>query len=132
MISLPNGHLSMASATIVDGVSAHSGDPPCEGLSVVELARGTSDLGLGLAGGVPGMVLAELGATVVRVVDDRPGTIDDHVAWGRVWHRHKQIVTTDDPAQIRELLRTADVALAYGAEAIVEGQGLGFHDVGPR
>ena len=34
------------------------------GLSVVEVAVGASDLGLGLAGGVPGMILADLGADV--------------------------------------------------------------------
>ena len=31
--------------------------PPLAGLTVVEVAVGVTDLGLGLAGGVPGMVL---------------------------------------------------------------------------
>jgi crotonobetainyl-CoA:carnitine CoA-transferase CaiB-like acyl-CoA transferase len=45
---------------------------PLAGLSVVEVAVGASDLGLGLAGGVPGMILADLGASVVRVADATP------------------------------------------------------------
>ena len=45
---------------------------PCAGLSVVEVAVGTSDLGLGLVAGVPGMILADLGASVTRVVGAAP------------------------------------------------------------
>ena len=54
---------------------------PCAGLSVVEVAVGVTDLGLGLAGGVPGMMLADLGAAVTRVV----GT-------GRVARRRRRAV----------------------------------------
>ena len=45
-----------------DGVSARRPRRRAPGLSVVEVAVGMSDLGLGLAGGVPGMILADLGA----------------------------------------------------------------------
>ena len=102
---------------------------PCAGLSVVEVVVGTSELGLGLAGGVPGMILADLGADVVRVVGDAPLPIDAGVPWGRPWHRDKRIVATDDADEIRALLADADVALVYGPEALVEGRGLGSRDL---
>lgn len=103
---------------------------PCTGLTVVELATGVSEVGLGLASGVPGMILADLGASVTRITG--PSTpLDDHVEWGRVWHREKRPVTTDDPARIRDLLARADVALVYGPETLVEQQGLGFAQVQP-
>ena len=41
---------------------------PLHGVRVVEVAVGVSDLGLGHAGGVPGRLFADLGATVTRVV----------------------------------------------------------------
>ena len=55
---------------------------PCAGLSVVEVAIGVSDLGLGMAGGVPGMMLADLGADVTRVVGTSRPAIDRHGADG--------------------------------------------------
>jgi hypothetical protein len=36
----------------------------CADVSVVEIVLGASDLGLGMAGGVPGMILGDLGARV--------------------------------------------------------------------
>ncbi|SEG83873.1 Crotonobetainyl-CoA:carnitine CoA-transferase CaiB [Thermomonospora echinospora] len=104
-------------------------DPPCGGLSVVEVAAGTSELGLGLAGGVPGMLLGDLGADVVRVVGARPVPLDADVPWGRAWHRDKRIVATDDRDEICELLRGADVALVYGPEELVERRGLGHREL---
>ncbi len=102
---------------------------PAAGLAVVEVAVGASDLGLGLAGGVPGMVLADLGATVTRVVGTAAPAVDGHLSWGRAWHRDKHVVATDDPVEIRSLLGAADVALVYGPEALVEGRGLGWPDL---
>jgi crotonobetainyl-CoA:carnitine CoA-transferase CaiB-like acyl-CoA transferase len=99
---------------------------PLAGLTVVELAAGTSDLGLGAAGGVPGMLLADLGARVTRVTGTAPLPLDQDVTWRRAWHRDKQIAATDDRDTIFALLRDADVALAYGPEALVEGRGLGY------
>ncbi|MBF4996452.1 CoA transferase [Nocardia sp. BSTN01] len=104
-----------------------SSERPCADLTVVEIAVGISDLGLGLAGGLPGMLLADLGASVIRVVGEAV-PIDTDVPWGRVWHRDKRIVTTTGAAEISALLRTADVALVYGAEELVEARGLGFRD----
>ncbi|MGI8329419.1 CoA transferase [Actinomadura scrupuli] len=110
-------------------MSAPAAVPPCVGLSVVELAAGTSDLGLGPAGGVPGMVLADLGASVVRVVGAAAMPIDRDVPWGRAWHRDKRVIATDDRDEVSALLRDADVALVYGPEALVERRGLGHRDL---
>jgi crotonobetainyl-CoA:carnitine CoA-transferase CaiB-like acyl-CoA transferase len=101
---------------------------PCAGLSVVEVAVGTSDLGLGLVAGIPGMILGDLGASVTRVVGSAPD-IDAHVPWGRAWHRDKEIVSEEDAARIAARLDTADVAIVYGAESDVEGRGLGSLDL---
>lgn len=102
---------------------------PCAGLTVVEVAVGASELGLGPAAGVPGMALADLGADVIRVTGTRPVEIDLHVPWGRAWHRDKRIVPTDDPGEILGLMAAADVALVYGPEHLVEGRHLGYRDV---
>jgi crotonobetainyl-CoA:carnitine CoA-transferase CaiB-like acyl-CoA transferase len=102
---------------------------PCSDLTVVEVAVGVSDLGLGLAGGVPGMILADLGANVTRVVGCEAPPIDEHLSWGRAWHRDKRTAVTDDAGEIRTLLGEADVAFVYGPEDLVEGRGLGWRDL---
>jgi crotonobetainyl-CoA:carnitine CoA-transferase CaiB-like acyl-CoA transferase len=107
----------------------HAANQPCAGLTVVELAVGVSDLGLGLAGGLPGRLLADLGASVVRITGAQPVPIDSAVPWGRVWHRDKKLAATDDRDEAFALLREADVVLAYGAEELVEARGLGYRDV---
>ncbi|HEV2244864.1 MAG TPA: CoA transferase [Streptosporangiaceae bacterium] len=100
---------------------------PLAGLSVVEVAAGTSDLGLGLAGGVPGMILADLGASVVRVAGALP--IDSGLPWGLAWHRDKHVIATSDRDEVFALLRDSDVALVYGPEELVEGRSLGYRDL---
>jgi crotonobetainyl-CoA:carnitine CoA-transferase CaiB-like acyl-CoA transferase len=102
---------------------------PLAGLSVVEVALGTSELGLGLAGGLPGMVLAGLGASVVRVASAAPVPIDEGLPWGLAWHRDKHVVATDDRDEVFALLRHADAALVYGPEALVDGRRLGYRDL---
>jgi crotonobetainyl-CoA:carnitine CoA-transferase CaiB-like acyl-CoA transferase len=107
-----------------------SNDParPLTGTAVVELAIGVSELGLGAAGGVPGMLLADLGAEVTRVVG-APVPIDEQLTWTRVWHRDKQTVQVDDAAEVLDRLRAADLIIAYGPEDLVEARGLGFDAV---
>ncbi len=102
---------------------------PLEGVRVVEVAVGVSDLGLGMAGGVPGRLLADLGAAVTRVVGTAPVELDRDVTWGRTWHRGKEVVRTDDAAEVERLLSDADVALVYGPEHLVEERGLGYDDL---
>jgi crotonobetainyl-CoA:carnitine CoA-transferase CaiB-like acyl-CoA transferase len=102
---------------------------PLDGIGVVEVAVGVSDLGLGHAGGVPGRVLADLGATVTRIAGPAGAGLDAGVPWGRVWHRGKRVVATGDAAEVRDHLLRADVAFVYGSEPLVEGRGLGWCDV---
>jgi crotonobetainyl-CoA:carnitine CoA-transferase CaiB-like acyl-CoA transferase len=99
---------------------------PLDGISVVEVANSTSILGLGLAAGVPGMLLRQLGATVIRTAGRTDPALDRDVQWNQVWNRGKDIVLTDDPARIREMLVAADIAIVYGDEARVEQRGLGY------
>src|SRR5579863_10127052 len=75
------------------------------------------------------MVLADLGADVTRVVGTAALGIDQHVEWGRAWHRDKRIVATDDPGEIRQLLHRVDAAIVYGSEALIERRGLGYTDL---
>ena len=87
---------------------------PLAGVRVVEVAVGVSDLGLGLAGGVPGRVLADLGAAVTRVVGTAP-VARRRRANGHVWH--KQVVATTrrrDPGPARRRRRRS----VYGPEAL--------------
>src|SRR3954447_20573446 len=71
------------------------------------------------------MLLADLGATVTRVVGTESVGIDRDLTWPHVWHRNKTVVRTDDAAPVRDLLREADVALVYGPQDLVEARGLG-------
>ena len=103
---------------------------PLDGIRVVEVAVGASELGLGHAGAVPGRLLADLGASVTRVVGATAPAIDAGVPWGRVWHRGKRVVATDDAAEVRNHLLDADVAFVCGGEALVEDRGLGWDDLG--
>jgi len=102
---------------------------PLAGLEVVEVAAGVSDLGLGLAGAVPGMILAGLGASVIRVTGTATAPIDAGLPWSHAWHRDKRTIATDDSQKVKALLRDADVALAYGPEELVERRGLGYGDL---
>jgi crotonobetainyl-CoA:carnitine CoA-transferase CaiB-like acyl-CoA transferase len=96
---------------------------------VAELAVGVTDLGLGLAGGLPGRLLADLGASVVRITGPARAPIDAGVPWGRAWHRGKRVVATGDRDEAFALLRDADVVLGYGPEELVEARGLGYAGV---
>jgi crotonobetainyl-CoA:carnitine CoA-transferase CaiB-like acyl-CoA transferase len=96
---------------------------------VVEVAIGTSDLGLGMAGAVPGMILADLGAHVVRIVGTETAAIDADVTWSIPWHRDKERVVADDADDVRARVAAADVALVYGPEALVEARALGAREL---
>jgi len=87
---------------------------PLAGLKVVEAAPGCSQLGLGLAIGLPGMILADLGAEVWRIDDpDAPG-IDRDLTWPRAWHRAKKVIPVQDPDAVATALAEADILLGYG------------------
>jgi crotonobetainyl-CoA:carnitine CoA-transferase CaiB-like acyl-CoA transferase len=93
-----------------------------------------------LAGPLSTMVLADLGATVVKV--ERPGTGDDTRAWGPPYddtgaatyflsvNRNKRSVTADltDPTQlraVRELAAEADVVVENFRSGVMDRLGLG-------
>ena len=105
------------SASVVSGAFA--------GLRVVELVHGATDTGLGLAGAVPGMLFASLGAEVTRITPTRAAELDADLTWTRVWHRDKHIVATDDVDELHGRLVGADIAFVYGPPTLVEDRGLG-------
>jgi crotonobetainyl-CoA:carnitine CoA-transferase CaiB-like acyl-CoA transferase len=93
---------------------------PLSGISVVEFPLDISDLGLGLAGGLPGLILSHLGASVTRVAE-RPSGIDEGLIWTDSWQRR---TTVRAWAQTADLVRTADVVIVYGDATTAETKGL--------
>jgi crotonobetainyl-CoA:carnitine CoA-transferase CaiB-like acyl-CoA transferase len=97
-----------------------------------------------LAGPLATMVLADLGATVIKV--ERPGTGDDTRAWGPPFdarggatyfasvNRNKQSVeidlgTEEGRAAVRELAATADVLVENFRPGLLDGMGLGYDEL---
>ena len=91
-----------------------------EGLRVVEVSLGVSAVGAGLAVSLPGSLLRDLGAQVLRVQSQRRSTLDAGVEFGRVWNRGKELVEVDDDdperaaATIAAVARDADVLVEIG------------------
>jgi crotonobetainyl-CoA:carnitine CoA-transferase CaiB-like acyl-CoA transferase len=102
------------------------------------------DLSRVLAGPLATMVLADLGATVIKV--ERPGTGDDTRAWGPPFdanggatyfasvNRNKQSVevdlsTEEGRAAIRELAARADVLVENFRPGLLDGMGLGYDEL---
>ncbi len=99
------------------------------GLRVIEVARGTSVVGAGLAASLPGALLRDFGAEVTRVESAVRPSLDEGVEWGRVWDRGKWIVEVEDERCARTvtaLAREADIVLLAGSEASVEREGLTY------
>jgi len=108
-----------------------------DGLRIVDFSRV-------LAGPFATMLLADLGATVVKV--ERPGTGDDTRAWGPPFddrgeatyfqsvNRNKDSValdlgTPEGAAAARELVAGADVVVENFRTGVMERLGLGYEDV---
>jgi crotonobetainyl-CoA:carnitine CoA-transferase CaiB-like acyl-CoA transferase len=100
-----------------------------------------------LAGPLATMVLADLGATVIKV--ERPGVGDDTRAWGpphddrgeatyfQSVNRNKATValdlqSQDDRARAQELADTADVVVENFRPGVMDRLGLGFDTLAPR
>lgn len=105
---------------------------PLAGLTVVEVAAEVSVVGAGLATSLPGSLLRDLGAEVLRVRTVAPGpTLDDGLELDRPWTRGKQVVevTAGDGAALADvvtcLATRADVMFLAGDERSVERNGLG-------
>jgi len=116
-----------------------SGIAPAGALDGVVVA----DFSRVLAGPYATMLLADLGADVIKV--ERPGGGDDTRAWGPPWHdeqatyflsvnRNKRSVTLDlrDPQGLltaRTLARRADVLVENFKPGAFDGMGLGYDDL---
>jgi len=120
-------------------VTQQSHDPhraALEGLVVADFSRV-------LAGPYASMLLADLGATVVKI--ERPGTGDDTRAWGPPWsdgvstyfqsvNRGKvsvvlDLADADDRARALDLCARADVVLENFRPGTMERLGLGYDEV---
>ena len=102
---------------------------PLAGIRVVEAALGVSAVAAGLASSLPGTLLRDLGADVIRVQSRDKSTLDAGIEFARVWNRGKQVLESgDDRArdQVTALARDADVLLLAGDEARVEQGGLRY------
>jgi crotonobetainyl-CoA:carnitine CoA-transferase CaiB-like acyl-CoA transferase len=101
---------------------------PLSGLRVVEVSLGLSQVGAGMAASLPGALLRDFGADVVRLQSSRRSTLDAGVEFWRVWDRGKEIVEIDDGADptdpIAALARDADVLFVCGPEELLEQRGL--------
>lgn len=103
---------------------------PLAGVRVVEVSLGASAVGTGIAGSLPGALLRDFGADVVRLRPSARSTLDEGLELQRAWDRGKEIVELrrgDDAAlteTVTALTRDADVLLLTGSEPLVEGQGL--------
>src|SRR5262249_19959271 len=108
---------------------------PLNGLKVVEVAAGLSYVGTGMAGSLPGALLRDLGADVVRVQTENRFTLDEGVEFARGWGRGKDVVTLDGSdagrwtRTITELAGDADVVFLTGSQKLIEGRGVGHRQL---
>ncbi len=103
--------------------------PALAGVRVVEVAAGISAVGAGLAGSLPGALLRDLGADVIRVQSSEACPLDAGVEYQRVWDRGKHLEVVDGKdvaATAAALARQADVVLIAGAEEWVERRRLTY------
>jgi crotonobetainyl-CoA:carnitine CoA-transferase CaiB-like acyl-CoA transferase len=82
-----------------------------------------------LAASLPGSLLRDLGAGVIRVEGPGPASLDSGVEYHRAWNRDKEVIQPDSDAAatVAELARQADVVFLAGPEAAVEAAGIGAH-----
>ncbi len=105
---------------------------PLNGIRVVEVSLGVSAVGAGLAISLPGSLMRDFGAEVVRVQSTRRSTLDQGVEFARAWDRGKEVVDADDdPERAAETVaahaRDADVVFLAGPEELIEQAGLQYH-----
>jgi crotonobetainyl-CoA:carnitine CoA-transferase CaiB-like acyl-CoA transferase len=106
---------------------------PLEGTRVVEVSLGVSAVGAGLAISLPGSLMRDFGAEVVRVQSARRSTLDAGIEFARAWDRGKEVVDVDDhdperaAATVAAHARDADVVFLAGPEELIEQAGLEYH-----
>src|SRR5260221_723098 len=105
---------------------------PLQGTRAVEVSLGVSAVGAGLAISLPGSLMRDFGAEVVRVQSARRSTLDHGVEFARAWDRGKEVVDVDDddPQRAAETVaahaRDADVVFLAGPEELIERAGLQY------
>ncbi len=105
---------------------------PLQGIRVLEVSLGISAVGAGLALALPGSLLRDFGAQVVRVQSARSSTLDAGIEFARDWNRGKEVVDVDDDdpqlcAQaVISRARDCDVLLLAGSERLIEQAGLQY------
>jgi crotonobetainyl-CoA:carnitine CoA-transferase CaiB-like acyl-CoA transferase len=105
---------------------------PLAGVRVVEVSLGISTVGAGMAASLPGALLRDLGAEVVRVESAESITLDTGIEYERAWNHGKEIVRVashDAAPMVADLARRGDVALLAGDEAAIERQGIGVRQL---
>lgn len=132
----PGGAASAAASQPPPGRPAGGARGPLDGVLIADFSRV-------LAGPYATMLLADLGAQVVKV--ERPKTGDDTRAWGPPFadaastyflgvNRNKQSIALDfaapeDAALARELVRRADVVVENFLPGTLDRHGLGYEQV---
>jgi len=114
--------------TTLDSANPDSSRGPLDGIGVVEVSLGVSAVGAGMAAGLPGALLRDLGASVTRVQSAVRPTLDSGLEFFRAWDRHKEVYEVEADAirrTVSGLLRDADVAFLCGPESLHEQLGLG-------
>ncbi len=102
---------------------------------MVEVSAGVPMVGGGMAACLPGALLRDLGADVVRVESGAPSTLDYGVKFGRVWNRGKHTISAaegDLAAVVNNRVADADVVFLSGAEAAIEQRGIGTRQLGRK
>jgi crotonobetainyl-CoA:carnitine CoA-transferase CaiB-like acyl-CoA transferase len=101
---------------------------PLDGVQVVEVALGITQVGAGLAASLPGSLLRDLGARVIRVETAGRPALDAGVEFAWAWNRGKEIFQPESDmaaATVADLAGQADVVFLAGPEAAVEAQNIG-------
>lgn len=108
-------------------------DGPLSGITVLEVALGTTSVGAGLATALPGALLRDLGAEVARVQSAGRCSLDAGVEWDRVWNRGKEVVRVEDAeaaaGPVGTLVGRADAVILCGPETAIEQAGFGAHQL---
>jgi crotonobetainyl-CoA:carnitine CoA-transferase CaiB-like acyl-CoA transferase len=105
---------------------------PLQGIRVLEVSFGVSAVGAGLAVALPGSLLRDFGAQVVRVQSARSSTLDEGIEFAQAWNRGKEVVDVDDDDPRRSAqtvisrARDCDVLFLAGSERLIEQAGLQY------
>src|SRR5262245_9984604 len=89
-------------------------------------------VGAGMASCLPGALLRDLGADVLRIESSPASTLDAGIEFARVWNRDKTVETVEEDAAasvVTTVARDADILVLAGPEARIEANGLTYHEL---